>query len=422
MKKIICLLSVIAIGVTIANAQYVDDMYSTSADRAKQREQEKAQRDARNQRAAEQRQYEYEQSKQRSYQNDQSNQNYGSDSFNYSNNDYEEYVDDVKSAYQRRMDAVKSSSTNSSAYWDTMDKYYEYLERKYDNNLYNIIVMNDKIWVEPKYISSIFDGSDPTDGLVAYKNRMAKTYINNQKASTNYGYAKGFSSGYSSGYNNGSSITININPWSWGLGWGYPYSSSYWGCNSWYNPYYAGWGYPYYRPYYRPWGGWYDPWYNPWYRPYHRPIYYDPHPRYYGNSRHNNTYYGRPSSGGSNYRPSYNRPSDIRPSNNRPGGGGNGGNSGYIPGMGLGTGGRGDGGSTVNNRPSITRPSSPSQTDTRFDYRNNSRNERPAEKPMERPTYERNNQRPAERPTYERPSGGSYNPPVTTNSGGGRRR
>lgn len=120
----------------------------------------------------------------------------------------------------------------------------------YEPAYFNVTVIGDQVWVEPKYVSSLYG-----------------TW--------------------------GSSVTVNLGLW----GWGYPSWS--WGWNwapySWYarwgwGPYY-GWGYPYYAS----WGwGWGYPYYYGWgwggYYPHHHWGGGGPHYGY----NHRNTVYGRP--------------------------------------------------------------------------------------------------------------------------------
>lgn len=123
----------------------------------------------------------------------------------------------------------------------------------YEPAYFNVTVIGDQVWVEPKYVSSLYG-----------------TW--------------------------GSSVTVNLGLW----GWGYPSWS--WGWNwapySWYarwgwGPYY-GWGYPYYAS----WGwGWGYPYYYGWgwggYYPHHHWGGGGPHYGY----NHRNTVYGRPRTG-----------------------------------------------------------------------------------------------------------------------------
>lgn len=387
MKKLISFLAFSTLSIAYVSAQYVDDLYVPTKEKDKVQKSQQEYKSQQKQ-AAQQRRAEY-QEQERRYWEQQSQ--YQDDQDQYANGRYKEYVDDVKDAYQRRQDALTSSSTNSAAYWKSMEDYYNYLESKYDQELYNIIVLNDKIWVEPKYITSVFDGDDPNEHISGYKNRLAKSFIQNQRYSSNN------SGGYNSmnlSFNVGISPYYNgfYNPWSWNSGWGW--GNSYWGGGfypGWSSPgFYPGWGG--YYPYYPGWG--YPGFYPGWGGGYWPPIVVvrDSRPTYHGNSVYGNRPIGsRPygnQGGGSSVRPG-----------SRPGGGTN-----YVPGMGLGTGNRPNNGTT---RPTITtKPRPEYKPNNQYDYRNNqpTRNE----------------------PSYSRPStpssSPSYSPPSSTNSGGGRRR
>ncbi|MEG1886240.1 MAG: hypothetical protein RSB23_06965 [Alistipes sp.] len=123
-------------------------------------------------------------------------------------NPYEEVLaDSYESAYARRLRGFESASYNMpSSYYDfRYGSSFNYVTA-YDPAFYNVVVMGDQVWVEPRYITSMFG-----------------------------------SWGRSSLYNN-----------SWYFGWGG------------YAPSYAWWGYPRHS-----WGDWnwnicYNPYYNPW--------------------------------------------------------------------------------------------------------------------------------------------------------------
>lgn len=119
-------------------------------------------------------------------------------------------ADDYESAYARRLRGFESATYRLPA------SYFElqynspttfYLSA-YDPAFYNVVVSGDQVWVEPKYITSMF-GS--WGGVTVY----------------NGGWYFGFGVGPS---------------YAW---WGYPHYS-------WWD-----WGWAYYNP-------WYGPWYNPW--------------------------------------------------------------------------------------------------------------------------------------------------------------
>ena len=118
--------------------------------------------------------------------------------------------DNYQDSYERRLKGFSSSSykVNSTVPDNTQIKAINYASA-YDPAVYNVMVMGDEVWVEPKYISSLFGTWGST-----------------------------------------SSVNLNFN-----LGWGW--GSPYWGWNNWNwrwgNPYYS-WYYP---PYYGPSWGWY---------------------------------------------------------------------------------------------------------------------------------------------------------------------
>ena len=185
-------------------------------------------------------------------------------------NPYQGYVaDSYESAYARRLRGFHSATYRMpSSYFNL--RYggsFSYVTA-YDPGYYNIMVSGDQVWVEPKYITSMF-------GTWGATNATAMIY-----SPWYYGW-----SGYDPWYN------------SW---WGYPHYSWYdwnwnicygggWGVNLWW-----GWGGHYHpwRPYYGPhWG-----WHGPHYVHHHGPHYGHPH---YGHNYRDNRYYG---SRGNNHR------------------------------------------------------------------------------------------------------------------------
>lgn len=119
-------------------------------------------------------------------------------------------ADDYQSAYARRLKGFSSSTYQlpSSYYSYRYSSAYPYVNA-YDPAFYNVIIMGDEVWVEPKYVSAMFG-----------------TWGN---------------------------PTFNL---SFGLGWPY--------YNSWRWNYYYGWG-PNWG-WYDPWWGYYPPyWYPGWY-------------------------------------------------------------------------------------------------------------------------------------------------------------
>ncbi len=126
-----------------------------------------------------------------------------------SSNPYQDVLaDDYESAYARRLRGFESPTYNmpSSYYNFRYGSSINYVSA-YDPAFYNVMVMGDQVWVEPKYITSMFG-----------------------------------SWGRPSIYSN-----------AWYFGWGYTPSYAYWGYPSfgwggwnfglsWYDPWYCGWG------------------------------------------------------------------------------------------------------------------------------------------------------------------------------------
>ncbi len=155
--------------------------------------------------------------------------------------DYERYTysnvlaDTYESAYARRLRGFRSPTYRmpSSYYELRYSPAYNYVTA-YDPMNYNIVVMGDEVWVEPKYISSMF-GSWGAPSYAVYGG---------------WGWPYGF--GYSPwGYPHYSWWDWHYD-WSWNFGWG-------WG---WHHG--PGWIAPHpphgvrpspYYPNYRPWGG-----------------------------------------------------------------------------------------------------------------------------------------------------------------------
>lgn len=138
--------------------------------------------------------------------------------YEYNSNPYEEVLADTyESAYARRLRGFESPTYRMpSSYYDLRySNAFTYVSA-YDPAFYNIIVMGDQVWVEPKYITSMFG----TWGTVVYADPWYYGW--------NYPWGP----------------TFSIGSWGWSFGW-----------NSWYNPWYS--------PWYGPWGPWYSYWYRP---------------------------------------------------------------------------------------------------------------------------------------------------------------
>lgn len=195
-------------------------------------------------------------------------------------------ADSYDSAYARRLYGFASPTYRmpSSYYTLRYSDAFHYASA-YDPAFYNVMVSGDMVWVEPKYITSMFG----TWGAVAVPT---------------YGWYYGWNSPYYWGY-----------PYGWNTSW-------YWGWNS---PYY--WSYPYYYHHHH-----HYPHHYPHKPPYHRPSH-TPRPPYPGSGSVGNTGYyhnrpgmvvgrnpgaSRPANGGVSARPS--QPSQpTRPSSGRGG-------------------------------------------------------------------------------------------------------
>ncbi len=119
-------------------------------------------------------------------------------------------ADTYESAYARRLRGFESMTYRmpSSYYNFRYGSAFNYVSA-YDPAFYNIVFAGDEVWVEPKYITSMFGSW----GVSVY-------------------------SGWNWGWN-----------WNWNWGWNYP--SSWWGYP------YGGWS----------WGFAYHPWHDPWHHP-----------------------------------------------------------------------------------------------------------------------------------------------------------
>ena len=160
-------------------------------------------------------------------------------------NDYNNYssgisyssvlADTYESAYARRLRGFSSPTYRlPSSYYDfRYGEAYDYVTA-YDPAFYNIMVSGDQVWVEPKYISSMFGTWGATNVTI----NIGSWYY-------------GWSSPYNYGY---------------GAWWGYPrYSWWDWNWGICYNPYYDWWGYGWHNHYYyhRPHWGWGPSYYPP---------------------------------------------------------------------------------------------------------------------------------------------------------------
>ena len=130
-------------------------------------------------------------------------------------------ADSYESAYARRLYGFSSPTYRMpSSYYSLRYSDAFFYASAYDPAFYNIMISGDMVWVEPKYITSMFGSW----GAVALPS---------------YGWYYGWNNPYY--YWNRPYYTWS---WSWNWGWGYPY---YWG---WAYPYHH--YYPHRPPYHRP--------------------------------------------------------------------------------------------------------------------------------------------------------------------------
>lgn len=228
MKKIIIPLLVAGWAIGSVSAQrrgYIDDLYigSTRQSRTVQKERREIQRSARataaEQRKADRMPAQWTPARQPA-------NGYNSTGMT-AQTQRDELVTSVDAALQRRILAYRNYRAMDDDYWRLMESFHEALSRRYDPAFYNVITFGNDMWVEPAYITAIFDKSDPTARLKEkqfslWDDRDNRTQVN---------------------------VTLNVTP---GGGWFSPWNaywdSYYWGYAPWRNPwrwnsyYYGGWG------------------------------------------------------------------------------------------------------------------------------------------------------------------------------------
>ena len=142
--------------------------------------------------------------------------------YEYSSNPYEDIVADTyESAYARRLRGFESPTYRmpSSYYNFRYGGSFTYATA-YDPAFYNIIISGDQVWVEPKYITSMFG----TWGGSVYVDPWY------------YGWTRPYWGAWGPSFSFGS--------WGWSFGF-----------NGWYNPWYDPWWGPGWRPGWGPVGG-----------------------------------------------------------------------------------------------------------------------------------------------------------------------
>lgn len=270
MKRILLTLA-IALVASAASAQYVDDLYGPAPARKKKVEK------------VEQAVTEHNSATNSSY-------NQYAEQYQATNGTNEELITSYENALERRLNALRSYSEQSESYWQLMEQYQAVLEKKYNQNLYNIVVVGSDMWVEPQSITALFDGTDPAAGVIKYNNEI-RTQLNQQQKSSLNSYES---------RETASNVTIQVNvvdPWDYW--WGGPsyYGSSwrYWGgyYPSYWDGYYGGYWGGYYPGYWGPsWGYYPGYWGSHWggghWHDYGHSYYNSGNPRgtYYGNSRY----------------------------------------------------------------------------------------------------------------------------------------
>ena len=153
-------------------------------------------------------------------------------------------VTDYESAYARRLYGFQSPTYRLPAsYYDLMTSSAYFYATAYDPAFYNVMVSGNQVWVEPKYVTSMFGtwgATNITFGIYA--------------SPWNYGWCYGVDPFY----------------YSW---WGYPHYSWYdWNWNLCYNPFHYDWYYWGYDPYHHHHHPHYGPGHGPGPRPpQHRP-------------------------------------------------------------------------------------------------------------------------------------------------------
>ena len=158
-------------------------------------------------------------------------------------------ADDYESAYARRLRGFESASYRMpSSYTNARYSSTFHYVSAYDPAFYNIMVMGDQVWVEPKYVTAMFGSW----GLPSYHN----AWYWNWAGWPSYRWW---------------GPTFSIGGWGWSLSWYDPwfydwyspwrYNYGWYGWHGHHHPHY----YPHY-PHYNGGGG-----YHPGYRPGHRP-------------------------------------------------------------------------------------------------------------------------------------------------------
>ena len=181
-------------------------------------------------------------------------------------NYYSILANDYESAYARRLYGFNSPTYRlpASYYNLSMNDAMRYATA-YDPAFYNIMVSGDQVWVEPKYVTSMFGSWGATNvsfGIYASPWVYGWGIYADPFYYTMWGYPR--YSWYDWNWN-----ICYRSYWGWGI-------DLWWGCGGYYHPYY-------YSPY---WGH---------HHHYHHNHYWGSHhhgPDYWGGPRYDNRYYG----------------------------------------------------------------------------------------------------------------------------------
>jgi hypothetical protein len=144
--------------------------------------------------------------------------------------------DSYEESYERRLRGFSSLSYNlPGSYYNLMYSEKAFQASAYDPAFYNVILMGDEVWVEPRYITSMFGSWGTSVNL-----------------NLGWGWNRWYRPYWDWYHNPG---------WAWNRpswGWGY---DPYWGWGG----YYGGFGWGYYPPYYSDYWGWggHGPWGHP---------------------------------------------------------------------------------------------------------------------------------------------------------------
>lgn len=164
-------------------------------------------------------------------------------------------ADDYQSAYARRLYGFQSPTYRlPSSYYNLLGNSALFYASAYDPAFYNVMVSGDQVWVEPRYITSMFGSWGAVN------------------------------------------ITFGLYSSPWTYGWSYRANPFYYSC----------WGYPRYSWYDWNWNICYNPWHSSWWDPW----YYHYYPHYH----HHGGYY--PPQRPPQHRPGYNDPNHGRPGHN----------------------------------------------------------------------------------------------------------